>query len=410
MANEGGLQDLLKRLDKLGVNVNLDISVPKDSSSIRSRQISSPVKLAPALVQTNMQGLLQRVNQVEAAISRAGEEHIKELISFQGDPALPRAATSPLQTSKRDGKAVRKMRNVSSANKFRSQEVSMSTAMTAAASLAHGGTHGIAISHGHARSLPVHAPLSSVLAQLKESETTWAHEKARLRREADVERRRALKIDVELQKATRMLEDRRLDTKALKSALKNRDNQLAASGERIKELEDALNRSQAESANRISTLTSESEDLKALLLATLQRLETVDQLVQRADASSNMMQDKMKNLEDERLRALEAAARARAEVQELSESRRKLQWQSKLLEKMSEVQLKHNKHKSEAIRKLLSQPPQFSGGSDEADEGRHFYDVPGQGGGTVDYADDDSSVLTGDLGTSYRGRLREGSF
>jgi hypothetical protein len=47
----------------------------------------------------------------------------------------------------------------------------------------------------------------------------------------------------------------------------------------------------------------------------------------------------MKNLEDERLRALEAAARARAEVQELSESRRKLQWQSKLLEKMSEVRL-----------------------------------------------------------------------
>ncbi len=45
----------------------------------------------------------------------------------------------------------------------------------------------------------------------------------------------------------------------------------------------------------------------------------------------------MKALEEERLRALEAAARARAEVAELTESRRKLQWQSKLLEKMSEV-------------------------------------------------------------------------
>lgn len=48
-------------------------------------------------------------------------------------------------------------------------------------------------------------------------------------------------------------------------------------------------------------------------------------------------QEKLATLEQERLRALEAAARARAEVQELSESRRKLQWQSKLLEKMSEV-------------------------------------------------------------------------
>jgi hypothetical protein len=74
-------------------------------------------------------------------------------------------------------KSGRKVPRSTSANKFRAPEVSMSTAMTAAASLAHGGTHGVAISHGHARSLPVHAPLSTVLAQLKESETSWAHEK-----------------------------------------------------------------------------------------------------------------------------------------------------------------------------------------------------------------------------------------
>jgi hypothetical protein len=49
----------------------------------------------------------------------------------------------------------------------------------------------------------------------------------------------------------------------------------------------------------------------------------------------------MKALEEERLRALEAAARARAEVADLTESRRKLQWQSKLLEKMSEVRISH---------------------------------------------------------------------
>ncbi len=45
----------------------------------------------------------------------------------------------------------------------------------------------------------------------------------------------------------------------------------------------------------------------------------------------------MRTLEEERTRALDAAARARTEVAELAESRRKLQWQSKLLEKMSEV-------------------------------------------------------------------------
>ena len=48
----------------------------------------------------------------------------------------------------------------------------------------------------------------------------------------------------------------------------------------------------------------------------------------------------MRALENERLAALESAARARAEVAELSESRRKLEWQSKLLEKMSEVRTK----------------------------------------------------------------------
>eukprot|EP00983_Pelagomonas_calceolata_P116641 1160331-Pelagomonas_calceolata.AAC.5 len=45
----------------------------------------------------------------------------------------------------------------------------------------------------------------------------------------------------------------------------------------------------------------------------------------------------MRALEEERLVALESAARARAEVAELTESRRKLEWQSRLLEKMSEV-------------------------------------------------------------------------
>lgn len=47
----------------------------------------------------------------------------------------------------------------------------------------------------------------------------------------------------------------------------------------------------------------------------------------------------MRLLEEDRAKALEAAARARTEVAELAESRRKLQWQSKLLEKMSEVSL-----------------------------------------------------------------------
>ena len=33
---------------------------------------------------------------------------------------------------------------------------------------------------GHAKNLPMHTPLSSVLSQFRESEATWAHEKVRM--------------------------------------------------------------------------------------------------------------------------------------------------------------------------------------------------------------------------------------
>lgn len=209
-------------------------------------------------------------------------------------------------------------------------------------------------SESHMRSIPAHSPLSSVLAQFKEAENAWAHEKARLRREALEERKRANKLELDVRRHQRTLEHQALDVKALKTALKSRDSQLEAAGERIRELEVALARTTEETALSIAGLNAEREDLKGLLAAALQRLEAVDELVQRADISSAVMEDKMRTLEEERTRALDAAARARAEVAELADSRRKLQWQSKLLEKMSEVQLKHNKRKSEAIRRLLS--------------------------------------------------------
>ncbi|MEW5306660.1 MAG: hypothetical protein WDW36_009111 [Sanguina aurantia] len=206
----------------------------------------------------------------------------------------------------------------------------------------------------HMKGAPSHTPLSSVLSQYKEAETVWAQEKGRLRREALAERKRANKNDLELQRLSRLTEHKSLDIKALKIALRNRDVQLEDSHAGVKALEDALSRTQQEASLALSSLSAERDDLKALLLAALQRLEAVDGVVQRADVSTAMMEQKVRGLEEERLQALEAAARARAEVSELTENRRKLQWQSKLLEKMSEVQLKHNKRKSDAIKKLLN--------------------------------------------------------
>ncbi len=63
----------------------------------------------------------------------------------------------------------------------------MAAALDAAAARPYGGANSQqgpaaplgANNHTHARNLPVHTPLSSVLAQFKEAEASWAHEKVR---------------------------------------------------------------------------------------------------------------------------------------------------------------------------------------------------------------------------------------
>lgn len=52
-------------------------------------------------------------------------------------------------------------------------------------------------------------------------------------------------------------------------------------------------RTQEETAIVIAELTAERSDLKSLLLAALQRLEAVNELVQRAEITSAVMEDKV---------------------------------------------------------------------------------------------------------------------
>ncbi len=89
----------------------------------------------------------------------------------------------------------------------------------------------------------------------------------------------------------------------------------------------------------------------------------------------------VKALEGERQAAIQAAARAEAEVQELEDSKRRLEWQSQLLGRMSEVQTKHSQAKSEAIRDLLS-----------SDTGMHGLDASAYDGG-----DPESPTLSAQL-------------
>lgn len=54
------------------------------------------------------------------------------------------------------------------------------------------------------------------------------------------ERKRANKLELDSKRQARCVEQLGLDVKALKTALKNRDSQLGVAGERIRELEGAL--------------------------------------------------------------------------------------------------------------------------------------------------------------------------
>ncbi|GIL85755.1 hypothetical protein Vretimale_13216 [Volvox reticuliferus] len=346
------LNQLKARLTRLGVEVRGGGAIPQSPAvaAIRSpdRQHENGRLVEPAAVDRGRKGmsdLFERINRVERAMSSAEAQGtaIKQALHEDfGALAALAAAEEAARSPKRERVVVKKAKGGAKGRP---------SALTA------GGGRGLSAavrSAEHMRSIPANTPLSTVLAQFKEAEASWAHEKARLRRDAVEERKRANKLELEVKRQQRVLEHQALDIKALKTALKSRDSHIETATERVRELDSSLQRTQEETAVVIAELTAERDDLKGLLMAALQRLEAVNELVQRAEITSAVMEDKMRLLEEERSKALDAAARARTEVAELAESRRKLQWQSKLLEKMSEVQLKHNKRKSEAIRRLLN--------------------------------------------------------
>lgn len=116
-------------------------------------------------------------------------------------------------------------------------------------------------------------------------------------------------------------------------------------------------------------------------MATMNRLEAVDRVVRRADVSQAVMEERVCTLEQERDKALDAAAAAQARVEELAKSQRRIEWQNKartccvqqvltvrlvqtndfvvlavqMLDRLSEVQLAHNRQKAAAMQELLDE-------------------------------------------------------
>mmetsp|Transcript_34455 Transcript_34455/g.97635 ORF Transcript_34455/g.97635 Transcript_34455/m.97635 type:complete len:395 (-) Transcript_34455:152-1336(-) len=179
------------------------------------------------------------------------------------------------------------------------------------------------------------SPLASVLEQYREAETLWMQEKAKLRRELVEQRKRANKFEMEYKKLVNQYDSRAVDIKSLRAALKNRDSQIQQMTVKVRETETSLRRCNDTAAEELACLTEERDDLKSLLQVTLQRLESVDEVLHRADVSTAMMEEKIKALDLERLKAVNRAAVARAEADTLAKNQTKLKWQSKMLERLS---------------------------------------------------------------------------
>ena len=65
-------------------------------------------------------------------------------------------------------------------------------------------------------------------------------------------------------------------------------------------------------------------------MASLQRLEAVDRVVQRVDQSNAAMEEQVASLENEKKKAEEAAAAAKSQVEALLKSQRRVEWQNKV--------------------------------------------------------------------------------
>ena len=70
--------------------------------------------------------------------------------------------------------------------------------------------------------------------------------------------------------------------------------------------------------------------MKALLVATLQRLEAVDRVVARADDSNAALERQVNLLAEERNQAVQDATSAKARVEAMKKSQRRVEWQNKV--------------------------------------------------------------------------------
>eukprot|EP00891_Asterochloris_glomerata_P002410 jgi/Astpho2/2410/Aster-x1073 len=192
-----------------------------------------------------------------------------------------------------------------------------------------------------------------LLNRVKELEDAWMADKALYRRDAQEQRRRCHALELEHEKLQRAYQHRGGEMKGLKAALRSRDQQLQIVERKLRQLRDVANHDTQEVAEQFGKLKSERNELSALLDEAVKRMEALEAAGRQRGEDTALMQGQVSTLEEERARAAQEAQAAQQRAAELQEGKRRFEWQSALLQRLMEVQLKHNKTKTQSLRRML---------------------------------------------------------
>ncbi|CAG9464609.1 unnamed protein product [Pedinophyceae sp. YPF-701] len=201
---------------------------------------------------------------------------------------------------------------------------------------------------------PSKQTLRLLQAEMKEMRDLHAAEKGALRRESEQHRKRALGLQRELERAQVQLQSRTSDVTALKAALRTREERVQSAERRAVETEEAALRARQATVEKLCAAEAERDELKTLLLATLKRLESVEEAVQRSDVAAAVMTEKLRTLEFEREKALNVAAASREEASMLTQAHRRLESELDMLRRLQAQATTRNAARKGALRAALN--------------------------------------------------------
>eukprot|EP00241_Pyramimonas_parkeae_P015552 CAMPEP_0114276482 /NCGR_PEP_ID=MMETSP0059-20121206/256_1 /TAXON_ID=36894 /ORGANISM="Pyramimonas parkeae, Strain CCMP726" /LENGTH=478 /DNA_ID=CAMNT_0001396475 /DNA_START=203 /DNA_END=1639 /DNA_ORIENTATION=- len=200
----------------------------------------------------------------------------------------------------------------------------------------------------------VHCGSGCGTARLREAEQAWTQERGALRREAQMEHRRALLLEKELNAVKTAQRVRVCEVKQLRTALKERDLRLTDAENRLSALQTTQHDNIASQHKSLVSLMAEREDLLELLRVTLSKLEKAQAAADRSTAAGEILENQMRRATFNEKRAVDTAYRAAVVAEEAHEKEHEMQWSNRLMSNISELQRTHFKNKHEMLKGLLT--------------------------------------------------------